>query len=459
MIMETFEEKCRLLNYELYLLHTISKSIKESLDENRILSVMLTGLTANVALGLSRAAVFYYNKEKSVIYGKNGIGPCSKEEAGKIWKDLGSNSMSLETYLVHNRAENEEKSQEYPSRVRKVVINMEELPPENYFRRVIEEKRLFHLKSLESPEDLPGEIKDLFAPSDVIILPLSTAKNMRGIIMADNAFHRKEIDESTVLLIFLIAIQAGLALENSSNYGIIRKQLEEMKELKNTMESLQEELVQKEKLSTVGKMASYFIHEIKNPLVTIGGFAKHISDSEDLRTVKRDAGIIFKEIQKLEQILGKISNFTFLSPSRIEKVNLLETIKEVAEFFGLECSRKKIDISIDIPENLKVTAEKVQLTEVFFNIISNAVENTSNGKIHVSSEINPPFVSVRIRDTGKGIPESSLSMVTEPFFSTKSEGFGLGMYIVKNIIENNGGKLEISSVEGEGTEVRTNLVI
>ena len=89
MIMETFEEKCRLLNYELYLLHTISKSIKESLDENRILSVMLTGLTANVALGLSRAAVFYYNKEKSVIYGKNGIGPCSKGKParyGKTWE-------------------------------------------------------------------------------------------------------------------------------------------------------------------------------------------------------------------------------------------------------------------------------------------------------------------------------------------------------------------------------------
>ncbi len=66
MIMKSFEEKCRIVNYELYLLHTISKTIKESLDENRILSVMLTGLTANVALGLSRAAVFYYNAEKAL---------------------------------------------------------------------------------------------------------------------------------------------------------------------------------------------------------------------------------------------------------------------------------------------------------------------------------------------------------------------------------------------------------
>jgi len=102
MIMKSFEEKCRIVNYELYLLHTISKTIKESLDENRILSVMLTGLTANVALGLSRAAVFYYNAEKALIFGKKGIGPFDKEEAFKIWDDLGQNLISLETYLHYD---------------------------------------------------------------------------------------------------------------------------------------------------------------------------------------------------------------------------------------------------------------------------------------------------------------------------------------------------------------------
>ena len=67
-MIKTFEEKCRLLNYELYLLHTISKAIRGTFDESRILDVMLTGLTANGALGLSRASVFYYDKEKSLIY-------------------------------------------------------------------------------------------------------------------------------------------------------------------------------------------------------------------------------------------------------------------------------------------------------------------------------------------------------------------------------------------------------
>jgi len=428
--MKTFEEKCRLLNYELYLLHTVSKSMKESLDENRILSAMLTALTANAALGLSRAAVFFYNPGKSIIFGKKGIGPYDEEEAFKIWDDLGKNPISLETYLQHD-IEHMIRNQKYPSAIKNVVINFDELPGENYFRRAIEEKRLFHLKDSLNPDLLPAEIKTVFVPADIIILPFSSAKNVRGIIMADNAFHRKPIEESTMLLVSLITIHAGLALENSSNYSIIKNQLDEVRELKNAMEQLQGELVQKEKLSIIGKMASYFVHEIKNPLVTIGGFAQHIKTSEDLAVIRRDAGIIFREIQKLEQILGKLSGFTFLSPSKIERVNLLEVIREVTEFFELECMRKKIKICIDVPKSLKVTAERVQLTEIFFNIISNSIENMNEGAISISAVIDPPFVSAVVKDTGKGIAKDKLPQITEPFFSTKSEGFGLGLYIVK----------------------------
>lgn len=456
--MKTFEEKCRLLNYELYLLHTITKSIKESLDEDRILSVILTGLTANVALGLSRAAVFYYNREKSIIYGKKGIGPYDEEEAFKIWDDLGQNLVSLETYLQYD-IEDLLKHQRFPSAVKNIVINFDDLPFDNYFRRVIDEKRLFHLKEKANLDFLPEEIGQAFAPADIIIVPLVAANDIKGIILADNAFHRKPVEESTLLLISLISVQTGIAMENASNFSIVKKQLEEVKALKEAMEQLQDELLKKEKLSTVGKMASYFVHEIKNPLVTIGGFAKHIENSDSLDIIKRDAKIIFREIQKLEQILGKLSGFTFLSPAKTEKVSIFEVVKEVIEFFELELSRKKIEVSLNIPENLKVTAEKVQLTEIFFNVLSNAIESMNNGQISVQSEISPPFAEITVKDTGKGISKDNLPKITEPFFSTKSEGFGFGLYIVKNILENSGGSLEISSEEGQGTEVKIKIAI
>jgi signal transduction histidine kinase len=456
-MVKTFEEKCRLLNYELYLLHTISKAIKETFSEDRILDVSLTGLTANGALGLSRASIFYYDKERSLIYGKKGIGPFDKDEAFKIWDDLSKNYITLEDYLHYNLA-NQQAGQRFPEIIKEISINLNDLPAENYFRKTIEERKIFHITNVDDNIlNLPEEIKRIFVPAEIIILPLFSSKNIIGIIMADNAFHYKPIDESTLILVSLISIQTGISIENASNHMMIQKQLDELKELHDTMENLQEELLKKEKLSTVGKMASYFVHEIKNPLSTIGGFAKRITESDNLDTCKRDAGIIFKEIQKMEQILNKLSGFTLLSPSKPEKINVLEVVKESLDFFELEISRKNIGVSINVPENIHTKVERVQILEILFNLLSNAVESMHSGTIDISAEAEYPFVKISIKDTGKGISKEDIPRITEPFFSTKSSGFGLGLFIVKNIIENYGGKMEVYSIEKQGTTISVYL--
>ncbi len=456
-MIKTFEEKCRLLNYELYLLHTISKAIKETFNENRILNVTLTGLTANGAMGLSRAAVFYYDKNRSLLYGRKGIGPFDEEEAFRIWNDLGRKLITLESYLQHD-LESELAGQRFPQAIKDIVIKLDELPSEDYFRRAVDGRQVFHITDVDETNfNLPEEIRVIFVPSEIVILPLFSSRDIIGIIMADNAFHYKPIDESTLLLVSLLSIQTGIALENASNHSMIQKQLDELKELHSAMENLQGELLKKEKLSTVGKMASYFIHEIKNPLATIGGFAKRIEESDNLEINKRDAGIIFKEIQKMEQILNKLSGFTLLAPSRTEKVNMVDIVKEVIDFFELEFSKKRIDVHIDIPENLYTKAEKVQVFEVLFNLLSNSVESMHTGTIRISAAAEYPFIRLSVNDTGRGIPRENIPRVTEPFFSTKSEGFGLGLFIVSNIIGNYGGKMEITSEENRGTTVTVYL--
>ncbi|MBN1444640.1 MAG: HAMP domain-containing histidine kinase [Candidatus Omnitrophica bacterium] len=456
-MVKTFEETCRLLNYELYLLHTISKALKGTFNEDFILKLTLTGLTANGALGLSRASVFYYDREKALIYGKAGIGPYNEDEALEIWSDLSRKSIPLESYLQH-AVEGSVTIQKFPEKVCDIVINIDELPPENYFKRVIAERKIFHLTDIsEENFGLPKEIRDIFVPSEIIILPLSSSRNVIGIIMADNAFHYNPVDESTLRLVSLLSIQTGIALENARNHNVIKRQLEELRELHSAMEILQEEFIKKEKLSTIGKMASYFVHEIKNPLVTVGGFAKRITESEDINIIKRDAGIILKEIKKFEQILGKLSGFTLLSPSKVERVSLVETVKEVIDFFELEFSRKHINIQIDIKENVYMKAERVQIFEVLFNLVSNSVESMKTGTIKITGAKEAFFVKITVSDTGKGIPSENIPRVTEPFFSTKTGGFGLGLFIVENIIENYGGKMEVSSAENRGTAVTVYL--
>ncbi|HOL22135.1 MAG TPA: HAMP domain-containing sensor histidine kinase, partial [bacterium] len=145
--------------------------------------------------------------------------------------------------------------------------------------------------------------------------------------------------------------------------------------------------------------------------------------------------------------------FTLLAPLRIERLNLLDVVKEVIDFFELEFTRKHINLKIDIPEDISLKAERVQIFEVLFNLISNSVESMMTGTITISARIENAYLKITVEDTGRGIPKENLPHITEPFFSTKTEGFGLGLFIVSNIIENYGGKLEITSVAQKGTKV------
>lgn len=451
-MIKTFEEKCRLLNYELYLLHTISKAIKETFDETRILNIILTALTANCALGLSRAAIFYYDKEKNIIYGKKGIGPSDEKEAAQIWQELSKSQITLEEYLQHN-LEEELANQKFPQLINQVVININGLPEDNYFKRVIVEKKFFHLTDAKDFSLLPNEIKEFLVPCEIIIMPLFSSGDILGIIIADNAFHYNPIDESTEVLVSLLSIQTGIALENTRYYNIVRQQYEELKEIHNTMKHMQKEMIKQERLSAIGKMASYFFHEIKNPLVTIGGFAKRISEEKDPAIIQRDANIISKEIKKMEQIFNKLSTFTFPVPERIEQLNLMDVVKEVLDFFELEFVKKHIDVQINIPEDTYLKAERVQIFEIFFNLISNSVESMNKGMIKISAGVEGIYLKITVQDTGKGISKEILPYITEPFLSTKPGGFGLGLFIVSNIVESYGGRLEILSEEQKGTTV------
>ncbi|MCM8820945.1 MAG: hypothetical protein NC932_03240 [Candidatus Omnitrophica bacterium] len=233
-MIKTFEEKSKLLNYELYLLHTISKAIKETFNEKRILNITLTALTANGALGLSRAAIFYYDKEKNIVYGKKGIGPFDEKEAGQIWAELGKNQITLEEYLQHN-LEEELASQKFPQLIKQVTLNLDELPETDYFKRVIVEKKFFHIKDINEFDNLPDKIKEFLTPSEIVIMPLFSSRDILGIIMADNAFHYNPIDESTEMLISLLSIQTGIALENAIYYNVVKQQYDELKELHSAM--------------------------------------------------------------------------------------------------------------------------------------------------------------------------------------------------------------------------------
>mgnify|MGYP000653099045 CR=1 FL=1 len=426
------------LKREIFIVHVIAKELQSSLDIDKILHITLTGITAGYFLGFSRAFIMFYDKNENILYGKKGIGPFDEEEAGNIWSKLEKEDIPLEKFFENGKRE-EIKNSRFNIAVENLRINVDELSEENYFKKVLKEKRLFVINDALNDENIPSNIKHLLHPCDAIVAPLFTEKRVLGVIFADNSFHRKEITEEIITFFSLISIHAALSLENAFKY--------------NELQDMQVKLIEKEKFATMGKIASYITHEVKNPIVTIGGFSKQILEIDDMSKIKRDAEIIYKEILHLEKIIDNIINFSNISQITFEEVDIYKIIEKILKLFDEEINKKGIKV-YNYLSPCKIKCDSIQIEEVFFNIIQNAIENNFEyGRIDISSEVVENFLKIKIKDTGPGIEEKILEKIMDPFFTTKKKGLGLGLTISKEIIERHNGKIEVESKINEGTVV------
>lgn len=445
-------------NYHLYLLDVICRYLQQTLDEEKILHIILTGITAGAALGFSRAFVLFLDKPRKVLYGKAGIGPANVEEASRIWQELEKAKIPLEDLFKNSHAL-ELQDQQFPRSVRKIIINLEEVSPDSYIWDLIKNRKTIHQSQARNDTRIPPEIRTVLESSEVVMLPLVSENEVLGVVVADNAFHNLPIKEETICFLNLICGQAGLALQNAARYQSKKLELEQLEELDTALKTTQAQLVENERLATIGRMATYLAHEIRNPLVTVGGFASNLIRTQDPDVMQRNARIIFQEIKKLEMFLNNFMSFSFLPVPKLEQVNLREIIEDLIPAFSLEIEKKNIKINLGLEENLLVKGDSIQLGEVFFNLISNALESMDTGALSIQSKIKYPYIEITLTDTGKGISTQDLSQVTRPFFTTKPHGGGLGLSIVQNVLEQHRGKMKISSRIGVGTTVRVFLPI
>ncbi|MFQ5658077.1 MAG: ATP-binding protein [Candidatus Methylomirabilales bacterium] len=242
-------------------------------------------------------------------------------------------------------------------------------------------------------------------------------------------------------------------------------------ELQHNIQSLketQDQLIQSEKLASLGQMSAAVAHGLRNPLASIRA-ATQLS----LRRVPREdplreqLGSVIGEVDRLEKRITHLLDFTKPSPHRpvAEKPERLfqDVLPAFSEKFTQQEIRLRVDYAGDLPE---VWVDPFQIELALLEVISNAVEAMpKGGTLTISTQdgqaggARSDFLEVIITDTGEGVPEDSLSRVCEPFFTTKADGTGLGLAIAKRFIEQNKGTLTISSQVNTGTSVKITLPI
>jgi signal transduction histidine kinase len=209
------------------------------------------------------------------------------------------------------------------------------------------------------------------------------------------------------------------------------------------------------KLEVLNEISAGIAHEIRNPLSSIKGAAKLLSDHLKERSNSQDMEyftIITDEIERLNTILTNFQFFT--KPIKIEKelVSINKVIQKTVKLAEIDALH--IKIQLDLSEDVQmIQADAVSMKQVFLNLIKNAADACDpDGELIIKTEYNPPWVKINFSDNGTGIPPELMNRIFEPFFTTKTKGMGMGLAISQRIIQSHGGRIEVNNILPKGTQ-------
>jgi two-component system sensor histidine kinase HydH len=262
-----------------------------------------------------------------------------------------------------------------------------------------------------------------------------------------------------VALFFLVVLGASGAFIGTAFYW--NKSLSRQVELKTEelLES-QERLLRSERFAAVGEAAAYVSHEIKNPLMVIGGLASQVERRfPDDPAVQEKLGIIQNEAKRLESFLGELRDFLRPAQPRRQEVDLNQVIHEVKALMAEAVKDKGVSLVERLAPSLPpIEADPNQLKQVLVNLVKNALEATDKkGKIQLSSGAQDAQVWFTVQDTGKGMPEEVLEKIFNPFYTTKDKGTGLGLAVINKIVSDHHGTITVDSVAGSGSTFTVRL--
>ncbi|WXR60524.1 ATP-binding protein [Peptostreptococcaceae bacterium AGR-M142] len=253
-----------------------------------------------------------------------------------------------------------------------------------------------------------------------------------------------------------------IIMKNSSNEnsGVICsfKDITKRKKLENKIERI-------DKLASLGELSAALAHEIRNPLSGIKMSAQVLSKrfkkyNQDESNEKLFEGII-KEIDRLDNLIKDILSFSKHKTIKQEKIELRTFIENSLKFFINDFEKKDVNIKLDIKEDKFIYFDKNQLTQIFLNLISNALKAVEqNGNILIQmSDYDNKYIKCEVIDDGKGIEKENLKKIFNPFFTTNEDGTGLGLSVVFELLNANDANIEVENNNDKGCNFKLFLPI
>jgi len=443
--------------YSLSMLRELGESLDEIRELDRLFYAILTGVTAGPAIGFNRAFLLLLDMSTGLLEGKMGVGPASTEDAAWIWSQIEDSPPTLEDLLEeYDRLPDTSQMplSDMVDRIRIPMTDREKIPVLSITRR-----RAFSVTDAANDPRVRPEFLSLVGANAFACVPLLAKERAIGVILADNLYSGRPVREEQVEFLSIFANHAALAIENVETHRALEDKVAELEEAYRKLERAQGDLVRSERLAAMGEMSARVAHEIRNPLTTIGGFARSILKTPEPGRVERGVRIIVEEVERLERILVETMDFVRPPTPKLARQDVNRVLRDtyLPMEEGLKTQGVQMVTSLD-PELPSVRADADQLKQVFLNILRNAVQAMPNGgEIQIVTSAQNGVVVVEIEDSGEGISPDHLEHLFSPFFTTKTYGTGLGLAVCRRIVEDHGGQIDAHSRVGEGTTMRIRL--
>jgi signal transduction histidine kinase len=330
----------------------------------------------------------------------------------------------------------------------------------------------------------------------VLALPLMLSGHALGYVALGAKRSGRPYEPDDLELLGTMTNQAAIAMQNASSYHLlqtmnrrleakVRARTEELQvshdELEGAYVRLQEaqgQLIQSEKMASLGQLVAGVAHELNNPLTFIVGNVAPLREQlTAIRNVATRAGddltlaicndmaqilaVIASGAERTATIVKDLRTFSRAEEGTAAVVDLREGLRITINLLRPRW-KDRIAIHLAVDDMPRVECDAGQVNQVFMNVISNACDAIADtGNVWIRATSDGALVAIAIRDDGAGIPANTLSRIFDPFFTTKQigQGTGLGLAIAHGIVQRHGGRITVSSEVGVGTEIVVSLPI
>jgi signal transduction histidine kinase len=425
---------------KLSLLNQVSEALYgANLSLDQILEAVLICMTAGQGLRFNRAFLLLINDTDNELKGELAIGPSNADEASRIWQDLADQPGDLFEMMTSYDQSIKQTDVAVNEIVRNMVIPLED--GENILNRVMADR---HVMRVHGDTTMSGldTMRRWLGCTEFAVAPLTTRAGSIGVIVADNAISGAEISDLDLEFLQMFANQSAGAIENSRLYHELEQRLMDLRRAHQKQKDNQETLMRMERLSVMGETSAIVAHELRNPLVAIGGFARTLMRNLDENDPNRQfADIISSEVGRMETIIHDLLDFIRPKKRLRKEVVVDRIVAEAADRFQAELEDRGVRLEMDLKtDGLPLDLHPGEIQQVVQNYIINAMQaQPEGGRVEVRSRLVEGGVRIEVCDDGPGFAEDVGEKLFSPFFSTKTTGSGLGLTICAQIIKSHGG--------------------